>query len=117
MSIGSILYAAPYPWERQGRRREGRGDEAAQERGGSYGSRRGGSLIQRPRRDVVDCGGRPSRSCLMVPVAATVTGCSLGVEGAAMTEGEEESVRRRPTPCRREEGLTCWRGALISHGR
>jgi hypothetical protein len=53
----------------------------------------------------------------MVPVAATVTGCSLGVEGAAMTEGEEESVRRRPTPCRREEGLTCWRGALISHGR
>jgi hypothetical protein len=55
MSIRFILRAVPYPRERQGRKREGRGDEVVQQRGRSNGSRQGGSSIQQPRRDVVDC--------------------------------------------------------------
>jgi hypothetical protein len=88
-----------------------------QERGGSDGSQQGGSSIQRPRRDVADREGRPSRCCSTVPAATMVVGCSLGVDGAAMMEGEEENVRRRPMPCRREKELTCRHEALISCGQ
>jgi hypothetical protein len=44
----------------------------------------------------------------------TVKGGRLG---AAMMEGEEENVRRRPMPCRREKELTCRHEALISCGQ
>jgi hypothetical protein len=74
-----------------------------QERGGSDGSQQGGSSIQRPRRDVADREGRPSRCCSTVPAATMVVGCSLGVDGAAMMEGEEENMRRS-TPCAGKKG-------------
>jgi hypothetical protein len=39
------------------------------------------------------------------------------MDGTMMMEGEEENARRRLTPCCKEEGLTCQRGVLVSHGR